>query len=231
MRRAMDLRTALRSTGAVRTFRADPVSEDLVRQILEVARFAPSGGNRQGWRVIDVRDRDRRQTLRDCYLDAWVEYLAHLLAGVTPFSPLLTAADRSAVSQNLERARSHVAPDDFAARLDQVPALLVICADLGSLAATDRDLDRYTFIGGASIYPFVWSILLAAHAEGLGGVMTTVATALEPRLRDVLRLPDEFAVAALVALGHPESERTRLRRHEVDDFATRDTFDGPPLER
>ena len=55
-----------------------------------------------------------------------------------------------------------------------MPALLVLLADLRGLAAVDRDLDRYTLVGGASIYPFGWSILLAAHDAGLGGVMTTM---------------------------------------------------------
>ena len=66
--------------------------------------------------------------------------------------------------------------------------VLVISADLSALAATDRDLGRYTITGGASIYPFVWSILLAAHDRGLGGVMTTVATRKEHEVRTLLAL-------------------------------------------
>ena len=227
----MDLRHALRSTSAVRDFLPLPVDESAVRRILDTARFAPSGGNRQGWRVIDVRDPERRRAIRDAYLDAWVEYLAHLRAGVTPFSPLLTSEERAAVVAHHAEARASIAPDDFAARLDDAPALLVVCARLGSMAATDQDLNRYHFIGGASIYPFIWSILLAAHDEGLGGVMTTVAVAREPALRTILRIPDGFAIAAVVALGHPQQELTQLRRRGVDDFATRDSFDGPPLGR
>ncbi len=225
----MDLRHALRSTSAVRDFQPRPVEESAIRRVLDTARFAPSGGNRQGWRVIDVRDPERRRAIRDAYLDAWVEYLAHLRAGVTPFSPLLTSEERAAVVAHHAEARASIGPDDFPVRLDAVPALLVVCARLGSMAATDQDLDRYHFIGGASVYPFVWSILLAAREEGLAGVMTTVAVAREPALRAILHIPDGFAIAAVVALGHPQHELTRLRRREVDNFATRDSFDGPPL--
>jgi len=46
--------------------------------------------------------------------------------------------------------------------------MLVVCANLNVLAATDRDLDRYSIVGGASIYPFVWSVLLAAGARARG---------------------------------------------------------------
>ncbi len=227
----MDLRHALRSTPAVRDFLPLPVEESTIRRVLDTARFAPSGGNRQGWHVIDVRDPARRRGIRDAYVDAWVAYLAHLRAGVTPFSPLLTHEERAAVATHHAEARASIGSDDFPARLDAAPALLVVCARLGSLAATDQDLDRYHFIGGASIYPFVWSILLAAREEGLGGVMTTVAVAREPALRAILHLPEGVAAAAVVALGYPQHETTRLRRREVDDFATRDAFDGPPLGR
>ncbi len=108
--------------------------------------------------------------------------------------------------------------------------LLVVAADLGALAATDRDLARYQMVGGASVYPFVWNILLAARQHDLGGVMTTVATRDEVALRDTLHLPATFAVAAVLALGHPRRQPTRLSRRAVQAFTTIDTFDGPTFE-
>ena len=67
----LDLVTTLRSTGAVREFQPGPVGDDVLRRILETARFAPSGGNRQGWRVIVVKDPSVRAALRDIYLTGW----------------------------------------------------------------------------------------------------------------------------------------------------------------
>jgi nitroreductase len=107
--------------------------------------------------------------------------------------------------------------------------MLVICADLSALAATDRDLGRYNITGGASIYPFVWSILLAAHDRGLGGVMTTMATRREPDVQTLLSMPENQIVASIVALGYPEVQPTRLRRKTVEHFTTIDTFDGASL--
>ena len=75
--------------------------------------------------------------------------------------------------------------DGFAETLADVPVLLVVLADLSVLAALDRDLDHYQIIGGASIYPFVWNILLAARERGVGGVMTTMATKPKQRKRMV----------------------------------------------
>ena len=108
--------------------------------------------------------------------------------------------------------------------------LLVVLADLHRLAAIDRDLDRYTLVGGASIYPFAWSILLAAHGVGLGGVITTMVVASEGEVCDLLGIPPGWAVAGAVALGYPAGGRrpTRLRRLPVERFVTVDRFDGPP---
>ena len=77
----MDLIETLRTTGAVREFRSDPVDDDVVARILDNARFAPSGGNRQGWHAVVVKDPATRTALRDLYLPGWREYLAMRQAG------------------------------------------------------------------------------------------------------------------------------------------------------
>jgi nitroreductase len=107
--------------------------------------------------------------------------------------------------------------------------MLVLLADLSRLAAVDRDADRYTLVGGASVYPFAWSILLAARGEGLGGVITTMVVREEDSVRRLLGVPESVAVAGLLALGRPVHQPTRLRREPVESFATVDRFDGAPL--
>src|SRR5215467_9797978 len=84
----MELLDALRSTAAIRDFTDDPVPDDVLWRVLDTARFAPSGGNVQGWRVVVVRDADRRRELRDLYLTGWYEYLAMTFAGLRPWAPL-----------------------------------------------------------------------------------------------------------------------------------------------
>jgi nitroreductase len=226
----MDLTEALRSTGAVREFEDRPVDRATLARILEVARFAPNGGNQQAWHVVVVEDPARRRALRDLYLEGWAEYLEQRAAGIQPWAPIGDReAEAAAVARAAERPRhdpDQADPADFAAHLDRVPVLLVVLADLTKLAATDRDLGRYTLVGGASIYPFVWSILLAAHGESLGGVITTMNVVREPKAKAVLGVPDHHAIAAVVALGHPVKRATRLRRDPVESFATVDTYDG-----
>jgi nitroreductase len=228
----MDLERALRTTGAVREFEDRQVPDEVVHAILDTARFAPSGGNRQAWRVVMVRDRQKRARLRDLYLEGWYEYLAMGAAGLVPWAPVTDrAAEADAVSRAGDvRRQAASGAGGFAEHFDEVPVILVVLADLRGLAAVDRDLDRYTLVGGASIYPFVWSILLAAHDAGLGGVMTSMLVRDEAQALELLGVPDGWAVAAAVALGYPRGRRpTRLRRGEVHEFCRVDSFDGPPI--
>src|SRR5476651_1533412 len=98
----MELTDALRTTGAVRAFLDEPVSDETLYEILDDARFAPSGGNRQAWHVIVVKDVTRRKALRDLYLDGWHDYVAHVLAGLIPFSPLASDEDRAVAAAKRE---------------------------------------------------------------------------------------------------------------------------------
>jgi nitroreductase len=84
-------------------------------------------------------------------------------------------------------------------------------------------------IGGASIYPFVHNILLAARAEGLGGVPITFVVPQEPAVAALLGIPPDHGIAVVIALGRPAHEVTRLRRREVDEFTHVDTWTGPSL--
>lgn len=225
----MDLLQTLRSTAAVREFTDDPVDDATLARVLDTARFAPSGGNAQAWHVVIVRDPGLRTALRDLYLPGWRDYLAMSAAGLRPWAPV---NDRAAEAAAVAATPEHVAAaagQGFAAGLDRVPVLLAVFADLAALAAVDRDLDRYSFAGGASVYPFVWSLLLAARAEGLGGVLTTMLIRHEDEVKGLLGAPDDWALAAVVALGRPVHQPRRLRRRPVSSFTTVDRVDGIPL--
>jgi nitroreductase len=227
----VELIEALRTTGAVRDFLDTPVPDATVHRLLDTARFAPNGGNRQAWRVILVKDPALRATLRDLYLPAWYQYLAQAAAGLTPWA-VVTDRDleRRTILEAPEPATAATeGPGGFAEHLDRVPVMLVLLADLARLSTVDRDCGHYTMVGGASIYPFAWSILLAARAEGLAGVMTTMVVREEPAVRELLGVPDTLSVVGLLALGAPVVQPTRLRRGPVESFATVDRFDGTPL--
>lgn len=216
----MELLEALRTNPSVRDFTDEPVPDEVVAAILDDARFAPSGGNRQPWRVAVVRDPALRRQLADLCGPVWSDYVAERLAGVTPFNVI----ERPAAVEPLGPQ-----PNPLLDGVETVPVVLVVAADLAGIAMMDKDLDRPTLSGGASVYPFVLSILLAARARDLGGVMTTFLARAEHEARPLLGLPDTWAVASMVFLGHPVRRPTKLTRRPVEAFATVDRFDGTPF--
>jgi nitroreductase len=84
-------------------------------------------------------------------------------------------------------------------------------------------------VPGASIYPFCWNVLLAARDRGLGGVLTTFLSRVESEVGTILAMPRDHALAAVIFLGHPVQQPTRLRRKPVSEFASLDTFEGSAL--
>lgn len=224
----VELYDVMRTTPATRAFTDEPIDDSVLYRMLEHARFAPNGGNRQGWSVVVLKDAGVRLRIRELYQLGWREYVAHMRAGLVPFAPTDRGRWRGP-AVDLAAARATPADQDFADHLEHVPALLLIVAELGALAVMDNGLDRQSIIGGGSIYPFCHNLLLAARNEGLGGVLTTVLAREEPAVRELLGIPVGYGVAGLLALGRPVKVLTRLRRAPVEEFTTVDRFDGDPF--
>ncbi len=216
----MDLIEALRTTGAARSFTDESVSDQTVADILDTARFAPSGGNRQGWRVAVVQDLDIRTEIGCLMQPVWNQYIAMGHASRAPFN----AVDHDAPSANAAHVTSELID-----RITSIPVMLAVAVDLSKVSMLDKDLDRPAIVGGASIYPFCWSILLAAHAVGLSGVLTTFLSRAERAATPLLGLPPEHALAATIMIGHPVKQITKLSRRPVLAFATLNRFDGSPF--
>lgn len=216
----MELYDVMRTAFAARDFTADPVPDEVLEAILDNARFAPSGGNRQGWRVIVVRDLAKRAALGPLIEPTYKRYLAEVRAGANPWNTIVPAtvsqADIDAVA----------IPPGFIDRLIHAPVLLLVTVDLAVVASMDQHLPRIGVISGASIYPFVWNILLAARHEGLGGTLTTFLAAEEAKAKALFGIPENHALAAMLPIGKPVKQLTRLRRNPVGAFATVDAFDG-----
>ena len=216
----MDIAEVIRTTFAARNFTDDPVPDEVIERMLEHARFAPSGGNRQGWHVIVVRDPEIRAAIAAAAERPAKRYVAMAQAGEGPWN----AAFPSVVTD--ETAASVPTPRRLMDPYIEAPVLLAVCVDLGVVASVDKELDRVGVISGGSIYPFVWSLLLMARNEGFGGTLTTIPIANEPELKPILGLPDHYAIAAFLPIGKPVRQLTKLKRGEVSGFASIDTFHG-----
>ncbi len=219
----MECYEIMRTTFAAREFTVEPVPDATLHRILDNARFAPSGGNRQGWHVIVVRDLAKRTALGPLIEPAYRRYLAEVKVGANPWNTVEPA--------NVEQSDidATIIPPGHIDRLIHAPALLLVTVDLLVVASMDQHLPRIGVISGASIYPFVWNILLAARNEGLGGTLTTFLAAEEAQVKALFGIPDRHAVAAMLPIGQPVRQLTRLTRKPVAKFATVDAFDGDIL--
>ena len=84
----MEFSDVARTTFAARDFTDDPVDDAAIYRILDVARFAPSGGNRQPWKVVVVKDREKRKRLAELSVPGFRRYLAQRLAGENPWNTI-----------------------------------------------------------------------------------------------------------------------------------------------
>jgi nitroreductase len=215
----MELYEAMRNAPTSRRFTGEPVDPAQIERALDAARFAPSGGNRQGWRVVVVTAPDTRRALRDLYLPHWRAYLE-----LTGGARMLEDPD----AFEAKRVRMVQRANDYAEHLDEVPVHLVVGVQLADLAVTDGSLPRTSIVGGASIYPFAQNLLLALRNEDLGAAMTTLLVPAEAEVRELLGIPQEIAIAAHIGAGHRADDWPRqLSRNAVGEFAFAERFGEP----
>jgi nitroreductase len=216
-----DLHEVMRCAPATRSFTDEPVSREALERALDSARFAPSGGNRQGWRVVVVTDRDARRRMRELYEQPWDAYMVK-----TGGRAALDAGEDSGLPA--ARLRMLRAADEFARSFDEVPVHLVLLVALDTLAITDAERPRPSIVGGASIYPFVQNLLLALRAEGLGAAFTTLLAPAEPAVAELLGLPENIAFAGHISVGHRADPWPRkLSRNPVGEFTFGERFGEP----
>jgi nitroreductase len=219
-----DFYELMRCVPSTRHFTDDPVPRELLERVFESARFAPSGGNRQPWRLIVVTDLQLRRRMRELYEQPWDDYMVK-----TGGRAALDAGEAGGLPAG--RLRMLRGADEFAHRFDEVPVHLVVCAQLELLAITDAELDRPSIVGGASVYPFVHNVLLGLRHEGLGAAFTTLLVPAEPQLRELLAIPERFAVAGHISVGYRDGDWPRkLTRNPVSEFVFGERFGEPWTE-
>ena len=223
--RTLELYDAMRTAFAARQFTDDPLPDDVLARMFDNARFAPSGGNRQGAHVIVVRDPATRSAMAELTLPGARRYTAQSLAGENPFNTVTP-------SQVSQASIDAVATDERADR--QLP-------QCRGGARGERRPESYRRHGCGSRSPWGslpvplftrWSgtYCWRRRSEGYGGTLTTLPITQEPELKSILHIPDDYAVAALLPLGKPVKQLTRLRRKPASAFVTFESFDGPAFD-
>ncbi len=209
----MELLDAIRTTNACRYYKPDAVPDALLLQVLDAARWAPTGSNKQPVTFLAVRDAAKRRALHDLYQPLWDAILPKYQSGEAKagFKPGFLA---------------HV--DHFARHLADVPVMVVVCADMTQVTALDANIGRLPLTGGSSVYPAVQNLILAARDVGLGTTLTTILALAEKQVQALLGMPAHIAVAAMVTLGWPQKPfPSKLYRKPLAEVAFLDTWRAP----
>jgi nitroreductase len=199
---------------AMRRLKPDPVPGDLIEQILRAGQAAPNGGNSQEWGVFVVRDQELKQQVQVLYQRAYDEYVGKGYA-----------ARLTAMAQGEERdryARQVAAVEHLTTNFHKAPVWLVACLHVGPRGASP--------MSGASIYPAVQNMLLAARALGLGATLTTRHMIFGEEVDAVFGLPDGVKSFAIVPVGYPEGNFGPVSRARLDTFAHSEKW-GVPFRR
>ena len=218
----MDFFDVVETQRAIRRFRPDPVSDALVRRVLDAATRAPSARGAEPWGFVVVREPATRRRIAELYERAWDAGQSLTVA---------TDADRD-VKDAPHYARMMRAADGLARSLADVPVLIVCCLDhrrLGPIADGAGGL-RAPGAAYASILPAVQNLLLAARALGLGTTLTTLHRVFDAELRMLLALPPEVEPVVLVPLGHPRDRFGPTRRRPLAEVAWSDRWGHPISE-
>ncbi len=189
----MDFFDVATTTRAMRRLHPDPVPDADLWTILETATLAASGGNAQPWGFVVVRDAEAKKKIAAWYLDAWQK----------TYGPA-----RDQMRANPRQARMFNSADHLANHLAEVPVLILV--------TTRKDNFRSGPIAGASIYPAVQNLMLAARALGYGTTLTTLHKLHDAEVKELLDLPEDHETMALIPLGKPKGKFGRPPRQPVD---------------
>jgi nitroreductase len=207
----VELIETIKTTGACREFKPDDVPDEVLARIFDAARFGPQGGNRQPVRYIVVRDPDLKRQLAEWYSAIW--------------RSVVEMAGRGEYRVGRGAGRMLGAGTHLAEHFAETPVIVIVCAVFNDLARTDAQLDRPGVVGGASIYPSVQNMLLAARSEGIGGVVTTLLCAVEPQVKELLGIPSELITCAAIPLGYPAKPfPKKLSRGPVSEMVYADRY-------
>lgn len=192
---------ALYTQRAIRAFKPDPVPDELIHRLIQAATKAPSGSNWQDWKFLVIRDPELKRKIGEYYRQAQEE---------------LRSRRATRLQDGPRPVRASAA--DLADHMHEVPVLILVCV-VHSVSPTRMER-------GASIYPAVQNLLLAARGLGLGSVITTIHKRYEEEIKALLGVPANVETAALLPVGYP-APGTRYgptRRNPVEEVTFLDTW-------
>ncbi|MGI9425919.1 MAG: nitroreductase family protein [Hyphomicrobiaceae bacterium] len=204
-----DVFDIINTTRTMRRLKPDPIPDDLVIKILEAGIRAPNGGNNQTWHFVVIKDVAIKKAVQVWYKKAFDEVIGPRYASSPP--PPGSTADKY--------HRQHRAVAYLTDHYHEAPVWIVACIKHGE-AKPDR-------MSGASIYPAVQNMLLAARALGLGASLTTRHLIFAEESEKALQLPPGYHSYAILPIGYPMGNFGPTGRGNLEDFASLDRIGKP----
>ena len=205
----MDVFEALYTTRAMRRVSEDPIPDDVLKQMIDASVRAPSGSNRQGWKFIIVTDPEIKNQLGDLYREAWDFYIKEFYGGTSDLGASNVLDDEKA-EQVIRITKSATWLSE---NFHKVPAMFVV------LSRNDPT--------GSSIFPAIWSLMLAGRAHGVGTCLTTVLGMFKPEQAfKILNIPSDkgWKIDAVVTAGYPLGKWGVAKRNPVDEVTYLNTW-------
>lgn len=206
---SQDVFDIMHTTRAMRRLKPDPVPDDLIVQILEAGIKAPNGGNNQTWHFVVVKDMAIKKAVQAIYKRAFDEIIGPRYAS----SPPPPGSDAGKYD------RQHKAVEYLTDHYHEAPVWIVACLNHGK-GKPER-------MSGASIYPAVQNMLLAARALGLGSSLTTRHMFYADEADKALELPPGYVSYAILPIGYPMGNFGPLGRGDLKDFVSLDRVGTP----
>ncbi len=185
---------------AMRRLKPDPVPDELIRKIIDAGLRAPTGGDAQNWRFIVVKDPEIKKKIQTVYKRAFEVVITRYRSNPPP--PGKTETQKQRMLKAVEYLTDH---------FNEAPVMIVCC--LINDAARAMGLAK---MAGASIYPSVQNMLLAARALGLGSVLTTRHLLYEKDVNEALGLPENAETFAILPIGWPMGKFGAVSREPVE---------------
>jgi len=202
----MDFFDVVTTQRAMRRLKPDAIPDDIMRRIMDAAICAPSGGNRQNWSFVVVRDPAKRARLGELYREAWGELMK------VPYYASASKEPASSPAGRMLASARHLGE-----HLGEAPVIVLACV------ALDPGV-KASLTTGASIYPAVQNIMLAARALGIGSCITTIHRFRDAQVKELLAIPAEVETAALIPLGYPLGKFGRPPRLPLSEVAFADRW-------
>lgn len=198
----MDVFEVINTTRAMRRLKPDPVPDELIWKVLEAAIRAPSGGNRQPWGFVVVRDEETKRRIGEWYLEAWN----------ATYGPV-----KDTVTADPQGKRMFSSADYLANHLAEAPVFIIGCVQSGAVGTSPA---------GSYIYPAIQNLMLAARALGLGTTLTTLHRLHEEDTRKLLEIPDGWETMCLIPMGYPKGKFGMGARRPVEKVTHWEKWDA-----